>query len=209
MATLASIADYETITGETVPAAPNAQRTRIEGLIALASEAVLAGAHGQLIEQATYTAVTLNTHDGIAYLPQRPVTAIASVVVDGITLAPTDYRWTPGGFGQPALLIRQVDGLDARWTSRPIATFTAGWSPVHGQIRAAIVSMVVSSMEVGGGSPATQHSETAGPFTVQDSYVGVEQQQANLALTASTQAVLDRLCGLRGRGGAHIDRDQP
>lgn len=203
---LATVADYEAITGTTVPASPSPVRARIERLLDLCSSAALAGAHGQNITETTYTAVSLNVHDGLAYFPQRPVSQVTTVTIDGVTLVDgTDYRWTPGGNRAPAVLVRVDSGCDSVWTGKPVATFTAGWNPVPGQVIAMVVSMVRSTIVNEGAQPSTQ--EGAGPF--QESWEGVETENANLSLTVSAQATLDRLCGLRSAGSSAIGRDQP
>ena len=50
-------------------------------------------------------------------LPERPVTAVSSVVVDGVTLDPADYTFTSSG-----LLKRIID-----WTTGATVTYTHGF----------------------------------------------------------------------------------
>lgn len=203
---LATTADYEAITGTTLADA-SPERSRVESLLAMTESAVLAGAHGQNIAQAIYTAVRLNISDGVGFFPQRPVSNVSAVWLDGVLLtAGIGYRWTPGGNRRPALLVRVVGGCDSYWPAGSVltATYTAGWDPVPGQVKALQVSMVRSLVANDGDQPATQ--EGAGPF--QKSWEGVEVQNANLSLTSSAQATLDRLCGLRGPSSAPIGRDQ-
>ncbi len=207
---LATTADYEAITGTTL-VNPSAERSRVEALLAMTESAVLAGAHGQNITEATYTAVTLNVSDGYGYFPQRPVSNVASVTCNGDTVAPGGYRWTPGGNRHPALLIRVVDGHDSHWDAGSVlvVTYTAGWNPVPGQVKAIQVGMVVATVANGGQAPASSHSETAGPYSETDSYDTAEARQGNCNLTASDQVILDRLCGLRAPTSIPVVRDQP
>lgn len=196
---LATIADYELITGIDVPS--GAATTRVTALIALAASAVLAGAHGQQIESATVTAETIRPYEGIGYFKQRPVTAVATVAVvhpDGTTTAQTvntDYRWTRGGNRRHAKLIRVVGGIDSMWGPEPLlVTYTAGWATVPAQITAAIVAMVNSTMVNGAGAPNT--SASVGPFT--RSQEPGEIQSPTMRLNGPTQSLLDDLCGVDG-----------
>jgi len=192
---LATIADYEAITGTTVP--DGDETTRISRLLDLASSAVLAGAHGQTIEATTTATLTVRPYEGIGYLPQRPVTAIATVTVDGVLLtAGTDYRFESGGDGRPAKLIRRVDGRDSYWSCHELdlTGVEHGWDPVPGQIIAAVVAMTYSAATNGAQAPTTQI--TVGPFS--RSGDAAEAQSPAMALNPSTQAVLDNLCTVRG-----------
>jgi hypothetical protein len=209
---LATIADYEAITGTAVPDAPSPERDRIERLLELGSSAVLAGAYGQNIAEATYADTTLNVSDGYGYFPQRPVSNVATVTCNGATLtAGTDYRWTPGGNRQPAYLIRIENGRDSYWPAdaQLAATYTAGWNPVPGQVIAMNVAMASSTIATGGAAPASSRSETLGGHSEAETYDTAEARQANYALTPSDQATLNRLCGLRSPASARTVRDQP
>lgn len=186
MTALATIADYEAITGTTV--ASGAETTRVTRLLDLASSAVLAGAHGQLIAQNTTTSLVVQPYEGIAYLPQRPIISITTVVYEGATLTTgTDYRHEPGGNGRPAKLVRRCNGHDASWLCDLTVTYIHGWAEVPGQIIGAVVAMVKSTIDNDGGSEAT--SETAGPYS--ESWDN--PQQAGFALTESTA---DMVCAL-------------
>jgi hypothetical protein len=195
---LASIDDYAAVTGS-YPA----DEGRVHRLLELASDAVLAGAHGQQIVSGTVTS-TVRPWEGVAYLPQRPMTAVASVVADGATVDPSEYRWEPGGNRRPALLIRREDGRDVWWPMGELTVeYTAGWVVVPGQIVAAVVAMVVGTMTAGGGPAVTQ--EGAGPF--QMSFA--PGQSPDLSLTRSTRRLLDQLCGVDGPSSVPVHRDQP
>jgi len=99
-----SVDDYRTTTGQVV--APE-EAARVQDLLDASWEELLIGANGQNLVTTTYTAATLYNRDGRFWFPQRPVTAVSSVVVDGVTLTVnTDYRWEAGGNGRPGLLIR-------------------------------------------------------------------------------------------------------
>lgn len=203
---LATVADYELITG--IDVAAGADTTRITSLIALASSAILAGAHGQQIESATVTGEVIRPFEGVGYFLQRPVTAVSSVVVtypSGATTtltANTDYRWTPGGNRRPAMLIRRSAGVD--WFFRAdetiTVTYTAGWSTVPAQITAAVVAMVRAVVVNGADAPRTQ--TTVGPFT--QSIEQTEAQSPTFHLNGPTQSLLDELCGVDGHASLHL-----
>lgn len=212
---LATIADYEAITGTTVPASPSPIRTRIQLLLDMSESAVLAGAHGQLIAEDTYTDETLRPFEGVAYFPQRPVSDVASVAVieaDGTETALTDddYRYEPGGNGRQAKLIRRIGGRDAWWSvAELVVTYTAGWDPIPGQLVGMQVAMVIGTMGSGGQPIASSHSETAGPFSETDTYEATEIRQANYALTPSDQVILNRLCKVKGHTSVPVAASAP
>ena len=208
MTTLASIADFEAITGLVV--AETSNEARVTRLLELASDAVLAGAGVQKITQDSYEE-RVRTHEGVGYLTQRPVMSVESVTLNGDTLTEgADYRWTTGGNGRPAQLIRQYGGLDARWstfvgfpgfnrdTEQIIVNYTAGWDPIPGQIISIVVAMARAAFDNGGQAAPT--TETVGPFT--DSFD--EVQSPTFALTEQAQATIAALCGVKGPTSVHI-----
>ena len=181
---LVSVEDFVTIT---CSAAPTAQ---IRALLAQASSAVLAEARGQQIVAGTSTDVTVRNYEGVFYLPQRPVTAITSVVVNDAELVENvDYRWTPGGNRRPAMIIRQVDGLDVLFDSATATvTYSHGWAELPGQISAAIVAMVANSIATNSGTTVLTGT-TIGPFS--ESYAA--------SVPPNVKDVVDHVCG--------VDRD--
>jgi hypothetical protein len=187
---LASVADYETVTGVTV----GEDSGRIERLLDLASAAVLAEAHGQLIVATEDTEEIVYPYEGVGRLSQRPVTAVGSVVVDGETLDTDEYRWTPGGNRRPAYLIRRSNGYDCSWSCREMTvTYSHGWDPVPAQIIVAVVNMVKGVIDLGGGGEVA--SKSNGPFSV----TFVEGSQVNdLRVAGPVKSTLDRLCGVPG-----------
>lgn len=211
MTALASISDYEAVTGSTVAPTDEARITR---LLELASDAVLAGAHGQTIIEATYTAEVLYPHDGIIYFPQRPVTDVDAVVVNGTTIDAADYRFTSGGDRLPAKLVRRVNGYDTFWAYgysnswgevAVTVTYTAGWPSIPGQIVAAVCSMAKGVVDNAGG--ARRSSVGVGPFT--SSFDPTDTTSSSLAITPTIQAMLDRLCGVDAVGSVATPRGTP
>lgn len=79
----------------------------------------------QHIEQVSETITLDGVHGQWLFLPQRPVTAVASVVVDGTTLvADDDYRWSADG-----TLYR----VAATWAAYPrgiSVTYTHGYATI-------------------------------------------------------------------------------
>ena len=191
MAALASIDDYEAITGQ---APTGADAVRVGRLLELASDAVLAGAHGQQIIAGTSTEV-LRPWEGVIRFPQRPVTAVTSVTVAGTVLAPDDYRWTRGGDRRPAYLIRRSAGVDIDWDWPEVTVeWSHGWAQTPGQIVAVVCAMAESVMTGGGGPAVVQ--ESTGPFQV--TLAAGQAQSPDMSLLPSTRVVLDRLCGVDG-----------
>lgn len=216
---LASTANYELITGVSLE---GAALTRVEGLLELTESAVLAGAHGQNITETTYTDQVLHPYEGVVILPQRPVSDVAAVSLvysDGTerVLGASDYRFEPGGNGRPARLIRRMSGSDWVWGSpytpqgmQPTevavkATYTAGWSPIPGQVIAIQVGMVKAMVDNAGGPAPISDQLGAAAFT----YDHTEVQSGSLALKPSAQATLDRLFKVSGPTSVAIERSQP
>ena len=201
VSTLASIEDYLAITGKD-PAAVDFDR--VLRLLEMASSSVLAGA------RSTDRLRAVQRHRP-ASGRRRPPPA-----------APRDrhllgdrgwhrghlpgWRWEPGGYRRPARLIRRVDGHDAPWTcAELVVTGTAGWDPIPGQLVAAVVAMAHGVAE-NNGSPALA-SEGAGPFNA--SVVPGHVQAPNMALTDSTRAIIDDLCGVARGASVAIIREWP
>lgn len=200
MVALASTDDYEAITGSL----ETPDLARVRRLLELASEAVLARAHGQNIVEDTYEDVTLYNSDGRFYFPQRPVTAVASVVVDGVTLtAGTDYRFTSGGDGRAAALIRRVNGRDSSWLCHEATvTYTAGWATVPAQIIGAVVA---TAHGVYNGSDATLQTVTPEGQAIQ-SFPSVVLAPLAMKLQPAVQEVIDGMCKVNGPASVEIVR---
>lgn len=185
---LATVADYEAVTGVAVE-----DTGRYERLLSLASSAVLAEAHDQLIVATEDTVETVYPYEGVGRLSQRPVTAITSVVANGATLtAGTDYRWTSGGNRRPAYLIRRSGGEDVPWWDDEVTvTYDHGWTEIPAQIVMAVVGMVKGVVDLGGGPEVA--SKASGPFSV--SFVE-GTQVTDMRVTGPVRSMLDKLCGI-------------
>jgi hypothetical protein len=202
MTALASIADYTAITGRTV--ADGDETTRIERLLELASDAILAGAHGQTITTGTTTDLTCRPYDGVIYLPQRPVTAVTAVSIDGVDYASDAYRFTPGGDRRPAMLLRRSNGRDVPWPDcvEVQVTYDHGWDPIPGQIIAATVAMASAVVRNAGGPARIQ--EGTGPFTA--GFATFDLQSSTMNLSGPTRSLLDQLCGVTVPASVPIGR---
>lgn len=191
---LAGIEDFELIAG------PAADEDRVMRLIEMASDSVLAEAHGQQIVAGSSTEV-LQPWSGLIWLPQRPVTAVTEVAVDGEVVDPSRYRFTRGAHGRPALLVARRGGADVAWRSEVTVTYDHGWDPVPGQVRAAVATMVAQVLGLDGG-PARSQRQT-GPFM--DAYR--DPQTPDMAPTGPTKSMLDTLCRVRSPASVPVVRD--
>lgn len=198
---LATLSDYQTLTGTTVAAGDQA---RVTALLAYA-EAAVRQATDQAIEQASYTDITLGVVDGYAYFPQRPVSAVSSVVVNDIELTEgTDYRWTTGGKGRPALLVRRVNEFDSSWTGGDliVVSYTAGWSTIPKQLTAVVVQ--AAHGVVTNGMNRQPNQQATGPFSA--SFPESESTSPTFDLSESALSVVHDICGVRAPGSVHIHR---
>lgn len=200
MTSLASTADYEAFTGQNLD---KAEIWRVQFLLDAASEAVLARAHDQNIVSQTYTDATLYGYEGAFIFPQRPVTEVTSVEVNGSVYTDDDYRFTPGGNRRPALLIRRVAGRDMPWCwHEATVTYTAGWETTPAQIKAAVVAVASGAYR---GSIDTVVSSTAGGAPVAE-YPAQNLNLLAMKVTPAVQAVIDQICGVRRPASVEIGR---
>lgn len=151
---LATTDDFELLTGKS-------SDEQIAALLEVASAAVLSNAHDQQILEGDTTA-TYEPVGGVVRLPQRPVTAVASVTYSGAVVAETGYRWTEGGNGRPAYLVRRIAGIDDYWAGPVTVTYTHGWAAdaIPETVKAAIVMLTVQLKQLiaDGGREVTQES---------------------------------------------------
>lgn len=202
MVALASIDDYEVATGQQLSAE---EKPRLTKLLGWASDAVLAAANDQAILSAVHEDVTIYNRDGRFWFTQRPVTAVESVEVDGVTLVEgTDYRWTSGGSGRPALLIRRVNGRDSHWTCpEATVTYTAGWSDVPGDLVAIVCTLAKQTFQGSAMTPQTAVTPS-GDF-------GTDYPQSRIeklvpAPDAFQRAVIDRWTKVAGPTSVEMAR---
>lgn len=89
---LASVEDVEAV----AKAVPAADVTRVTRLIEMVSGRV-ASYTGQDFVQVAGDSITIQPHDGLLRLPQRPVTALTSITVGTTLVASTFYSWESNG----------------------------------------------------------------------------------------------------------------
>ncbi len=144
----------------------------------------------QNIDQQTYTGVKLpiESYDwswGVQ-LPQRPVTAVSSVAVNGTTyVLGTDYAWN--GFS-PWIRLSQITRSSASFQDDPVATvtYTAGYATVPDEVKSVVCAVAGRIYDNPTGLRTyaiDDHSET---------YAGADDQLAGMALLAPEQAILKR-----------------
>jgi hypothetical protein len=120
----ATATEFCEFTGLNVPT----DLARIQAHLEYAS-AVIRRFTGQTLSAVTADVVTLEGIDRpTLILPQRPVTAITSVVEDSITLAATDYTFTRSG-----LLKRESE---ADWTDGATVTYDHGYAETDDEFAA-------------------------------------------------------------------------
>lgn len=163
--TLASISDVEAVVNRDVP---TADRGRVLRLIKMVSGQVV-NYTGQAFAQVVDDELTLTPHDGVLRLPQRPVTAVASVTIAGSVVDPTLYtvntngylrRTSPSYGPDSAFGVRTgVFPIDGEWPWPPIETtvvYTHGYTtPDDYADVSMVVAEVVAAKWIGGGNAAT------------------------------------------------------
>lgn len=93
---------------------------------------------GQYIESATYTHTLPIGGDLTIRLPQRPVTAVTSVTVDGTALVSgTDYDWD--GISPTIALDGFAPSDETEWVA--VVVYTAGYATVPADVKAATLSV--------------------------------------------------------------------
>lgn len=112
-------------------------------------------ADGQQIEQSVDDSIVVQPSRGLSslvWLPQHPVTAVASVTVDGVVLvADRDYTWTVSG-----MLWRGGRGV---WASPVAVVYTHGYPTVPDDLRAVCVDMAARAMANPTGSTSIRQGE--------------------------------------------------
>ena len=215
---LASIDDYKALTGQTVATSDEA---RVEYLLDIASDVVLASAYGQQITAGQTDDLEVIPHDGLLYLPQRPVVAVLSMTDgNGDPIDLGDVRVEPGGYGKPATIsLREgyfatpptetafFTTSSAFYTPGPVTvSYTHGWDPIPGSIIAAVVSLAANAFGSGVDAGVVSTQESTGPF--QNGVTYADPIGAGMRLPDGMAATLWRLCGVRRPASLPILRDR-
>lgn len=145
MTALAAVFDVEAvlqreIATEDVP--------RVTRLIELASGVARREAGGQTISAVAGDVITLaGTYESEMWLPQRPVTALTSIVVDGITVISSTYKWTRQGRLYRTSYDREIPDWRSwgPWgtpDSEVVVTYDHGYADVPEDIALVVAEMV-------------------------------------------------------------------
>lgn len=124
---------------------------RVSTLIAQACKVATAGISVVTLRSETITE-TFRNGEWFEHLvlSRRPVTAITSVVEDGVTLAATDYEIDAGS----GLLLRLEDDRPAMWSGEKITVvYVAGWATVPADLKLAASKVANEFYTVGTRDP--------------------------------------------------------
>lgn len=159
MADLASLADYQLRHGDVA----SADEAKVTALLGDASSMVREVSR-LYIEAVTDEVLEV---DGSGtpriILPEMPVTDVSSVVVDGETLAATDYRWWSWGG-----LDRCAGGVWPYGPREVTVTYSHGWAPVQDWVIGLVCSIVFEALRdnvTQGEQSLTTGSQTVSYFT--------------------------------------------
>lgn len=151
MANLATLEDVEAVLGRDLE---DDEILRVDRLIAMMTKKVRTFL-GQYIEEVENDAVELEPDSwGRVRLPQRPVTAVASVTVEGETVPAALYTWTAQG------ALTRTFGY---WLSPVTVVYTHGYETVPDDIAAVVAELVVAKFSTPEGQV---RSESIGSYSV-------------------------------------------
>lgn len=158
-----------------------------EGTARLLLELVTAevqGYTGQTISAVTGDVVTLlPVGETVLFLPELPVTAVATVVVDGTALVVTDdYMWTPAG-----VLTRRSNNWGVI-PSSVVVTYSHGYAEIPGDIKLVCLQAAARALENPSGAVSEQ---VDGDYAVTYPHVAASAG-AQLHLLEDERRVLNR-----------------
>lgn len=155
MEPLAWTDDYEEFTG--------LEATTQVGALLESASAKVRRYLGQTISYVEDDEIIVRPRNGVARLPQRPVTDVSEVVRNGTTLDADSYAWTRQGLLYGPDNINRFD-LDLIWGCVPL---TVTYSHGYEDIPADLVELVINLASRGVQSPGNvrQESETIGSYT--------------------------------------------
>lgn len=140
---------------------------------------VIAGYTRQRIEEADHTHTVEVSPGLVATLPQRPVTAVDTVTVDGVQLA--DDGWSWDGIG-PWLVLAEPP--TTTWTAT--VAYTAGYATVPADVRAVALAAAGRAYS----NSLGVRSEAIDDYSV--TYAGGGDTIATVGLLPAEAAILDR-----------------
>ena len=153
-------------------------------------QAIVRGYCRQDISSATYTGVKLRCVPDKAYwrvdLPQRPVTAVSSVAVNGTAyVLGTNYAWD--GLS-PYIRLSDLTYSTAAFQDSPVATvtYTAGYATIPAEVKA--VALAVAGRQYD--NPRGLRSESIDDYS--GTHAGSDADLAGTSLLPPERAILDR-----------------
>jgi hypothetical protein len=178
---LATQADVEARLGRTLTA--GAETTKVAALLADASAAIRSYT-GQTITAVAGDVLTVDApYTGELTLPERPVTAVTSITLDGVAL--TGWSWDsghsvalPGGWSTQSSVTYPGRGVLR-------ITYSHGYGSVPADVVAVCASMVLRAMQ----TTAGVRSETLGDYSV--TYAG-DGSPGAVGFTADERMLLNR-----------------
>lgn len=142
----------------------------------------------QNIDSQTYTSVKLPIepldHTWAVALPQRPVTAVSAVSVNGTPyVADTDYAWN--GFA-PYIRLAKRTWTTAAFQDEPVATvtYTAGFAVVPEDVKAVVLAVAARIYD----NPTGLRSYSIDDHS--EGYAGADDDLAGVALLRSEKSLL-------------------
>lgn len=122
----------------------------------------------------------------VVNFPQRPVTAVSSVAVNGTTyVSGTDYAWN--GYS-PFIRLDYVESSTATFADEPVATvtYTAGFATVPADVKAVALAVAARQYD----NPRGIRQESIDDYSV--SRAGADDDLAGVTLLKAEQRILDR-----------------
>jgi hypothetical protein len=151
MGNLATLEDVEAVLGRDLT---DGEFLRVDRLLAMASKKVRTHT-GQFFEVVENDLLELVPDAwGQVRLPQRPVTAVASVSVDGETMDADGYTWTAQG------ALSRTYGY---WWTPVTVTYTHGYDTIPDDVAQVVAELVVAQFAT---PPGGVRSETIGGYSV-------------------------------------------
>jgi hypothetical protein len=139
------------VTGSAQDPALETLRLRVAAIVAAECNVAAAGARAVTLRQETLREVLRPGRPTTRLLlSRRPVVSVASITVDGVALAETDYELDQAG----AILCRLVDDTPAAWLpGKIVVEYVAGWGSVPDGLKLAAAKMSLLIWSENGPAP--------------------------------------------------------
>lgn len=154
------------------------------------AQAIVRAYAQQEFSSTTYTSALLPIDvAGWSYVvrfPQRPVTAVTSVAVNGTTYTlGTDYAWN--GYA-PYIRLTYADLSSANFQDDPVATvtYTAGFTTVPADVKAVALAVAARQYD----NPRGIRQQSIDDYSI--SRAGTDDDLAGVSLLRAEQRILDR-----------------